>query len=78
MQGIQINKINDNFYRSLEINLPKPDLADNEILVHVNEGTDGTIDYLKNNNYKYTLSPENDGLCIGCNKVSKLCKYDLR
>jgi hypothetical protein len=35
MQGIQINKINDNFYRSLEINLPKPDLADNEILVEV-------------------------------------------
>ena len=38
MQGIQINKLDDNFQRSLEINLPKPDLANNEILVDVHYG----------------------------------------
>ena len=50
---------------------------ENEILVHVNEGNDGTIEYLKQNNYKYTFSPVNNGLCIGCNMVSKLSKYNL-
>jgi len=38
MQGIQIRKIDDNFQRSLEINLPKPNLANNEILVDVRYG----------------------------------------
>ena len=38
MQGIQIKKIDDNFQRSLEINLPKPNLANNEILVDVRYG----------------------------------------
>ena len=35
MKGIQINKIDDNFRRSLEINLPKPDINNREILVEV-------------------------------------------
>ena len=38
MKGIQINKIDDNFRRSLEINLPKPDLKNREILVEVHYG----------------------------------------
>ena len=38
MKGIQINKIDDNFRRSLEINLPKPDLNNREILVEVHYG----------------------------------------
>ena len=38
MKGIQINKIDDNFRRSLEINLPKPDLNNHEILVEVHYG----------------------------------------
>lgn len=38
MKGIQINKIDDNFRRSLEINLPKPDIDNHEILVEVYYG----------------------------------------
>jgi len=57
--------------------IKKNSVIKNEILVHVNEGTDGTIRYLKENNYTHTISNKNDGLCIGCNKVSKKSKYDL-
>lgn len=38
MKGIQINKIDENFHRSLGVNLPKPDLNHHEILVEVHYG----------------------------------------
>ena len=38
MKGIQINKIDDNFHRSLEVNLLKPDINSHEILVEVHFG----------------------------------------
>ncbi len=49
----------------------------NEILVHVNEGMDGTLDYLINSGLKYTHTEQNVGLCVGCNKIAKLSSYDL-
>ena len=38
MKGIQINKIDENFHRSLGVNLPEPDLNHHEILVEVHYG----------------------------------------
>ena len=49
----------------------------NEILVHINEGSDGTIKYLEDLNIKFTHSKTNIGLCTGCNIVSKKSKFDL-
>ena len=49
----------------------------NEILLHVNEGTDGTLNYVKTNNFVHTFSQVNNGLCIGFNLVSKKAKHDL-
>ena len=43
----------------------------NEIIVHVNEGSDGTLDYVKNENIKFTYSKENIGLCSAVNLASK-------
>jgi len=78
MISIIIPTYNNLDYLKLCINSIKKNSAiKNEILIHVNEGTDGTIEYLKENNYTYTISTINDGLCIGCNKVSKKSKYDL-
>jgi glycosyltransferase involved in cell wall biosynthesis len=50
-----------------------------QIIVHVNEGTDGTLDYLKESNIDFTLTNYNSGICEGINKVSKLakCEYFL-
>ena len=42
-----------------------------EIIPHVNIGTDGTIDYLKNENIKYTYTDYNSGICEGMNLAAK-------
>ena len=49
----------------------------NQILVHVNEGSDGTLQFVEQNKIEHTFSSKNNGLCIGCNRVSKKSKYDL-
>lgn len=38
-----------------------------EIIVHVNEGKDGTLEWVKAQNIKYTYSPENVGVCLSMN-----------
>lgn len=50
-----------------------------EIIVHINEGTDGTLEWIKQNNILYTYTPENAGVCYGFNLPSSLatCKYIL-
>ena len=42
-----------------------------EIIIHVNEGSDGTFEYVKKNNLKYTFSAKNIGLCSGVNLAAK-------
>jgi len=43
-----------------------------EIIIHVNVGSDGTLKYVKNNNFKYTFSDKNIGLCSSINLAAKL------
>ena len=47
-----------------------------EIIVHVNEGIDGTIDYVKSNKIIHTYSPDNIGLCSGVNIAAKKATSD--
>ncbi len=47
-----------------------------EIILHVNEGTDGTLDYVKNNGLKYSFTPYNSGICEGINKASKMSQKE--
>ena len=44
---------------------------DHEILIHVNEGTDGTKSYLEYINQKFTYSAKNEGVCVAFNKAAK-------
>jgi GT2 family glycosyltransferase len=48
-----------------------------QIIVHVNEGNDGTIDYLKENRIDYTWSKENVGICKSMNALRSLAKSEL-
>ena len=50
-----------------------------EIIIHINDGSDGTLDFIKANDYKYTSSDDNIGLCSSINKAAKLVsnKYIL-
>ena len=50
-----------------------------EIVIHVNDGSDGTLDYVKKNKLKYTFSNNNIGLCTALNLSAKISssKYIL-
>tara|TARA_B100000965_G_C19526498_1_gene729064 strand:+ start:459 stop:1310 length:852 start_codon:yes stop_codon:yes gene_type:complete len=43
-----------------------------EIIVHSNDGSDGTNNYLRKKNIKHTISEKNIGLCSSINKAAKL------
>ena len=45
-----------------------------DIIVHVNEGTDGSLDYLKSKKINFTYSLKNLGLCTGVNTAAKKAK----
>ena len=51
--------------------LEKNSKFNHEIIIHVNEGTDGTYDYVNNNKLIHTYTKENVGLCTGTNLASK-------
>ena len=39
-----------------------------EIIIHINEGVDGTLDFVKKNGFLYTYSKYNQGVCVAFNK----------
>ncbi len=47
-----------------------------QILIHVNEGSDGTLNWVKENKLEYTYSNSNVGICKAVNQVSVLAKWD--
>jgi glycosyltransferase involved in cell wall biosynthesis len=42
-----------------------------QIIVHVNEGIDGTLDWVKENQIEFTYSEKNIGVCHSLNKASE-------
>ena len=47
-----------------------------QIIVHINEGSDGTLEYIRNNNFEYTFSNKNIGMPKALNAAAKLSKMD--
>ena len=47
-----------------------------EIIFHINDGSDGTTEFIKNNGYKFSHSESNIGLCSSINKAAKLASFD--
>ena len=47
-----------------------------ELIFHINDGSDGTIEFIKNNGYKFTHSETNIGLCSSINKAAQLASFD--
>ncbi len=46
-----------------------------DIIIHVNDGSDGTLSFIKEKKIKYTHSDSNIGLCSSINKAAKLTTY---
>ncbi|MBD1168364.1 glycosyltransferase [Pelagibacterales bacterium SAG-MED06] len=49
---------------------------EHQIIVHINEGIDGTLDYVKNKKLDFTLSIENIGMPKALNRASIKAKFD--
>ena len=77
MFSILIPTYNNLEYLKVCINsIRKNSKFNHQIIVHVNEGKDGTFDYIKNSNLEFTFSDQNIGMPRALNKASKLSKKD--
>ena len=77
MFSILIPSFNNLEYLKTCINsLKKNSEYAHQIIVHINEGTDGSLEYVKENNFEYTFSFENIGMPKALNKSSELAKFD--
>ena len=54
------------------MSLKKNSKYEHEIIIHINDGSDGTLKYIKNQNIKNTHSKINIGLCSAINSAVKL------
>ncbi|TAE79463.1 MAG: glycosyltransferase [Bacteroidetes bacterium] len=47
-----------------------------QIIIHVNEGTDGTLAWVKEQGFDYSYSKNNAGVCYAMNAMATLCYTD--
>ena len=77
MFSIIIPTLNNLPYLKLCIeSIQKNSKYNHEIIPHVNIGIDGTLEYLKANNIKFTYTENNSGICKGMNLAAKESKND--
>ncbi len=67
---------NLNYLRFFLSSLKKNSNYHHEIILHINDGSDGTLNYAIKNEIKYTYSKENIGLCSSMNKAYSLTTSD--
>ena len=72
MFSIIIPTFNNINYLKICLNsIEKNSSFDHEIIIHINEGLDGTFEFVKNNKYIFTYSKKNEGVCVAFNKAVK-------
>ena len=77
MFSILIPTYNNLSYLKICINsIKKNSKFDHQIIVHVNEGSDGTLDFIKNEKCDYTYTVNNIGMPKALNLASKKAKFD--
>ena len=47
-----------------------------QIIVHVNDGNDGTLEWVKSENIAHTHSPQNVGICLAVNEAAMSATHD--
>ena len=63
---------NINYLKICLESLKKNSSYTHEIIIHVNEGVDGTLEHVKSNNLKFSYSKIKSGVCVAFNKAVKL------
>ena len=75
MFSVIIPTFNNLEYLKLCLNsLKKNSNFDHEILVFINDGSDGTLDFVKENKIKFLHSIKNLGLCYAVNRCAEIAK----
>ena len=78
MISIIIPTLNNLPYLKLCIeSLHKNSHYNNQIIFHVNNGSDGSLDFIKENNFEHTHSSENFGICKAINTAASLVSQDF-
>jgi len=65
---------NVNYLKLCIESLIKNSAYKHELIFHVNEGVDGTLEYIKKSGYKFSYSKKNEGVCVAFNEGAKLAK----
>lgn len=77
MFSIVIPSWNNLEYLKLCINsLKKHSEFEHEILVHLNTGSDGSLEWIKSQGIKYTQTEKNIGICLPVNHLVMQAKHD--
>ena len=77
MFSILIPTYNNIEYLKVCVNsIKKNSKYNHQIIIHINEGSDGTISYVKDLNYDHTYSKINIGMPKALNKASKLSVHN--
>lgn len=48
-----------------------------QIIIHVNDGSDGSLDWVRSKGLAYTHSEENTGICLTVNQAAALARHEL-
>ena len=73
MFSIIIPTFNNLKYLKLCIkSIQKNSKFNHEIIIHINEGIDGTLEYLKDKEFITSYCKKNSGVCVGFNKATAL------
>ena len=67
---------NLNYLKLCLKSIKKNSKYEHEIIIHINEGTDGTIEFLQDKNYKISYSEKNAGVCVAFNEAVKKSSRD--
>lgn len=63
---------NISFLKTCIASIKKNSSFKHQIIIHVNEGTDGTLDWVRQNGFDHTYSSENAGVCWAMNACRAL------
>ena len=54
----------------------KNSAVEHQIIIHINDGSDGTLEWVREQGFDYTYTPQNVGVCLACNMMRTKVKTD--
>ncbi len=67
---------NFNYLKLCIESIKKNSKFNHELIFHINDGSDGTLEYIKHHMYKFTYSNQNIGLCKAVNNGAQLASQN--